>query len=57
MLGFGWRDKMTFDQTPVGERESSKSTQSQEEYASLLKADPNYGVIEKYEGLEICEYQ
>lgn len=48
---------MTFDQTPVGERESSKSTQSQEEYASLLKADPNYGVIEKYEGLEICEYQ
>ena len=48
---------MTFDQTPAGERESSNSTQSQEEYASFLKADPNYGAIEKYEGLEICEYQ
>ena len=37
--------------------EEVRSRQSQEEYASSLKADPNYGIIEKYEGLEICEYQ
>jgi hypothetical protein len=37
--------------------EEVRSRQSQEEYASFLKADPNSGVIEKYEGLEICEYQ
>jgi hypothetical protein len=37
--------------------EEVRSRQSQEEYSSFLKADPNYGVIEKYEDLEICEYQ
>ena len=37
--------------------EEVRSRQSQEEYSSSLKADPNSGAIEKYEGLEICEYQ
>ena len=37
--------------------EQIRSRQSPEEYANSLKTDPNSRVIEKYESLEICEYQ